>query len=261
LLNSITVTPAQPNVALGLTAQLTATGNYTDGSSANITSQVHWSSSAPGVATVSNSGLVSTLAVGTSTLSASLNGSSRSTTLTVNPASLQSIAVTASESSFALGLSLQLKAEGTYSDGSMQDLTSSVTWSSQSPAVGVVSSTGLATGHTTGSFNAQATVGQVSGILNVTVSNAVLQSITVTPADRTIVNVLGNSIQYTATGNFSDGTTANLTNSVHWAITSGIGVGSISSSGRLTPLAVGTGVVTATSGTISGSTGFLVVAI
>jgi hypothetical protein len=261
VLDSIAITAAAPSSAVGLHDQLTATGSYSDGSTANITSQVAWSSSAPSIATINSSGGITGVGVGTATLTATLGSVSQSWPFTVTSATLQDIVVTAAQSSFALGLSLQLKAEGTYSDGTTQDLTSTVIWSTQTPAVGVVSSTGLATGHTTGTFNALATTGGVVGSLGVTVTNAVLQSITVTPANTIIVNVFGSSRDYTATGLFSDGTTANLTASVHWAISAGIGLGTLSQAGVFSPLAVGVGTISATQGSISGSTGFVVVAI
>ena len=252
VLQSIAITPATTSIALGLHAQLAATGTYSDGSTQDITSQVQWSSSAPSKATVSSTGLISTLATGSSTITATLNSLSATASLTVTAAVLQSIAVTAPQTSFALGLSLQLTATGTYSDGTTQNLTSSVTWSSQTPSVGVVSSTGVATGHTTGTFNAVATSGGISGTLGITVTSAVLVSIAVSPNNVITVNL--NGIQFTATGTFSDGSTQNLTDTVHWAL-SGIALGSISSTGLYTPtLGISVqGTVTATSGSIVGT--------
>ena len=250
-LTSIAITPASPNVALGLTKQLTAIGTYSDNTTANITDQVQWASTSPSIATISGSGLVTTLATGTSTIIATLNAMAANTVFTVNTASLQSIGVTAAQNNFPLGLSLQLKAVGNYSDGTTQDLTSAVAWLSQTPAVAVVSATGLATGHTTGTFNAVATLGSVSGSFIVTVTSAVLQSISLNPASVNEIDLLGAPIQFTATGHYSNGTTQDLTNSVLWAI-SGT-VGTISASGQLSVVAVGSGKVTATSGAVVGS--------
>lgn len=261
VLDSIAIGLSSNNVPLGLQTQLTATGTYSDGSTQNLTSQVQWSSSSPSIATVGAGGLVSTLASGSTELVATLGSVTQQASLTVTAAELESIAVQASQSSFALGLSLQLTAIGTYSDSSTQNLTSQVAWSSLTPSVGVVSSTGLATGLTTGTFDARATLNSVTGSLAITVTSAVLQSITVTPADTIIVNVLGNSVQYTATGHFSDGSTQNITNSCHWAITSGLAVGSISQTGSFSPLGLGIGTLSATSGSIAGSTGFTVVSV
>nr|WP_277751220.1 Ig-like domain-containing protein [Granulicella sibirica] len=260
VLSSIAITPAAPSLALGLHTQLTATGTYTDGSTANISSQVQWTSSAPSVATISSTGLLTSVATGSSTVAAALNGISQSVPATVTAAALQSIAVLPVGTSIPLGLSQQMQAIGTYTDGTTQDITSMVTWSSQTPAVGVVSSTGVATGVTTGSFLAKATKGAVTGSVSVTITSAVLQSIVVTPANQPVVNLLQNSVQYTATGQYSDGSMQNITNSVHWAIT-GIVVGSITQTGTFSPIGVGLGTVTATSGAISGSTNVLVVSV
>ena len=257
-LNSIAITPSTSSLAKGLTEQMTAIGTYTDGSTANLTSQVQWSSSAPSVATVSGTGLVSTLSTGNATLTATLNSVSQTASLTVTAAVLESIAVTASQNSFALGLSLQLTATGTYSDGTTQNLSNSATWTSSAPSTGMVNSMGLATGRTTGMFTAQAAYGGKTGNLPLTVTAAVLQSITVTPANVVLVNLSGNSVQFTATGTFSDGTTQNLTNSVHWSLNA-LNVGSISQSGQFTALNVGSGTVYATLGMIVGSTGFTIV--
>ncbi|HLH07365.1 MAG TPA: DUF4082 domain-containing protein [Terriglobales bacterium] len=81
-LDSITVTPANPTVAVGTDQQFVATGTYSDGSSRDITSQVAWASSNTSVATITSSGLVSVLAAGSSTITASLNSIAGGTTLT-----------------------------------------------------------------------------------------------------------------------------------------------------------------------------------
>ena len=81
---SIAVTPVAPSITLGLTQQFTATGSYTDASTANITSTVTWASSNPAVATISAAGLATSHAVGTTTIIASLDGiTSPGVTLTV----------------------------------------------------------------------------------------------------------------------------------------------------------------------------------
>jgi trimeric autotransporter adhesin len=67
---------------------------------------------------------------------------------------------------------------------------------SQTPSIGVVNSTGLATGVTTGAFNAAAAL---NGTFQLTVTSAVLQSITITPANQIIVNLPGNTLQFECT--------------------------------------------------------------
>ena len=86
---------------------------------------------------------------------------------------LLSIAVTAVNSSIAVGVTDQFTATGTYSNGTTQNLTSSVTWSSSSTAVATISSAGLATGVAAGSATIKATSGTISGSVTLTVNQAV----------------------------------------------------------------------------------------
>src|SRR4051812_15556701 len=71
---SLEVTPASPAaVPLGLTVTLTATATYSDGSDADVTTTAVWSSGTEGVATVTR-GVVSSIAVGSSVITASIDG-------------------------------------------------------------------------------------------------------------------------------------------------------------------------------------------
>ena len=74
-LTSITVTPSSASVIALATQQYTATCNYSDGSTANCTSSVVWSSSASGVITINSSGLATGVAQGSADIIAATNGS------------------------------------------------------------------------------------------------------------------------------------------------------------------------------------------
>jgi trimeric autotransporter adhesin len=162
---------------------------------------------------------------------------------------LQSITVTAPSSSFALGFNLQLTATGIYSDGSTQDLTSSVSWSSSDAAIAVVSNTGLVAGLVVGDITASASSQGITGSLAITVNAATLVSVKITPLTVTLQNLLTTQ-QFTLTGTFSDGTTQALTGNAHWSCSSTL-LGSISPTGLLTPIALGNLTVTATYGSFS----------
>src|SRR6202011_2348790 len=114
----------------GLTQQFTATGTYSDNTTQNLSSQVTWVSAMTSVATINTTGLATAVGTGTSSISASLNGITGSTVLTVTAAALQSIAVTPVNPSIAKGTTQQFAATGTYTDNSTQVLTGSVTWAS-----------------------------------------------------------------------------------------------------------------------------------
>ena len=82
---SIAVSPGNPDLALGVAGQFSATGTFSDGSTGDITGLVtDWESATPSVATISGTGLASALALGTSEITASLAGvTSPDDTLTV----------------------------------------------------------------------------------------------------------------------------------------------------------------------------------
>ncbi len=260
---SITVTPADSSIGLGTGQQFTATGNFSDSSTQNLTNTVVWSSSATNIATINSTGLATSVATGTTTINATSGSVTGSTPLTVTPAVLLSIAVTPANASAGLGTTEQYKAVGTYSDGSTLDLTATATWSSSATAVTTISNDmgtqGLASTAAVGTTNITASLGSVSGSTGFTVTPATLTTIAITPALPSIP--LGTTQQFTATGTFTDGSTQNLTGTVTWS-SSVTDVATISSgtgtAGLATSAAVGTTTITATSGTVTASTSLTV---
>jgi len=259
---SIEVSPAVPSVANGLTQQFTATGYYTDGSDQDLTSQVTWASSDEAVATVSNAddsnGLATTTVLGTTTVSATSGDVSGDTTLTVTDATLVSIDVSPAAPSVASGLTQQFTATGHFTDNSTQELTTQVTWTSSDEAVATVSnadgSNGLATTADLGTTTVSATSGDVTGGATLAVTAPNLVSIDVSPAAPSVEN--GLTQQFTATGHFTDNSTQDLTSQVTWA-SSDEAVATVSndpgSNGLATSIGVGSTIVSATSGDLSGS--------
>src|SRR5277367_622652 len=209
---SLGVTPANSSIANGLKSQFIAIGTYTDNSTQILTAQVVWNSSDPSVA-VSNAsgydGLATALAPGSVTVTATLGAVSGSTSLTVTPATLVSIGVTPANSSIANGLTNQFIATGVYTDNSTQNLTASVAWTSSNTAVASVSnaplSHGLAMGVSAGSASITAATGNLSGSTGLTVTPAILVSISVTPANPRTAN--GTNQQFNATGTYTDNST------------------------------------------------------
>jgi uncharacterized protein YjdB len=161
---SIAIVPANPSVPLGLTEQSTATGTYTDGSTQDLTASVTWASSNAAAATIASSGLATAVALGTTTISATSGSVTASTTLTVLPPVLVSIAVTPPNPSVAVLATLSFTATGTYSDATEQDLTASVAWASQDELVATIdAATGIATAVASGTTTISATAGGVTG--------------------------------------------------------------------------------------------------
>lgn len=261
VLVSLAITPANPTVALGNAQQFTAIGTYTDSSTQDLTSSVIWSeNNGTGSASVNGSGLVSTLGFtqGAATITGTLGTISGSTTLNIGAPILTSIAVTPATTSIPLGNTQQFTATGTYTDTSTQNITSSATWSeTNGTGSATVNSTGLAAtlGGAQGNVTIMATMGMISGNTTLTISAPVLSSISVTPANSSVL--IGNTQQFTATGTFSDASTQDVTSLVSWSETDGTGTATINSSGQANTAGSGTGgtaTITATSGSIHGNT-------
>jgi hypothetical protein len=264
---SIGVSPAAPSLARGTTLQLTATGAYTDGSTQDITKQATWNVSDPSVASVSNAaganGLATALAVGSATVSATLGPVSGTATLGVTAAVLVSIVVDPHDAVTVVGVTRQFVASGVYTDSTVQDLTQQVTWSSSARTVATVSnaadSRGLATPARAGSTVISAALGGVSGGTTLTVSKASLVTVMVTPVSPSVQ--VGKTVQLTATGNYSNGLSLDITKSATWKSSSSK-VAKVSNAkkerGLTTGVKKGKATITATLSKISGTAGLAV---
>jgi uncharacterized protein YjdB len=248
---SIAIAPANPSIALGSPQPFTAIASFTDATSKDVTATATWASDTPATATVNNGGLATTLNTGTATIRATSGTVSGSTTLTVGPAALVSIAVSPSSASILLGATQQFVATETYTDGGTKDLTNSVLWSSSALTMATINTSGLAKGASVGGANITATSGSINGIATLTVQQPPLTSISITPANSSFA--LGATQQLTATGTYVGGSTLDITNSVSWTPTNNAVVAT-NSSGLATGLGIGNTTVTATSGSISSST-------
>lgn len=256
VLTAINVGTPSPSLASGGTEQLTATGVFSDNSTQPLTTQVTWQSSDATVATVNSVGFLTALKAGSVTVTASMSSISGSGTVTVNAPTLSSITVTPVAFSIASGQSKQLAAQGVYSDGTSQDVTSQVTWASGTTSAATIDSTGLVTGVSAGTSTITATIGSKQGTAIATVSAALLQSIIVTPATASIAT--GQTQAFTASGIFSDGSTTDITNSVTWS-SNATNFASIDQTGLATGVSAGAATITASSGSATPGTAVLTV--
>lgn len=259
---SITVTPANPSIPVGVAEHFVATGNYSDGTARDITSSVKWTSGTPAVATMATNSTVcgqvcvvypdsaTGVSPGTSLITATL-GVSGNTTLTVTAATLTSISVSPASPTVANNFTRQLTAIGHYNNGTTLDITSQVTWSSATTSVALVGpATGIVSGIAPGTSVITATLGSISGNTKLTVSSATLASISaITPAKPGCIP--GSTIQLSATGSFSDGSSYVLPVGLTWS--SNTPAVATVSSGLATCIALGTSTLTATSGIVSGN--------
>jgi trimeric autotransporter adhesin len=191
---SIAVTPDSVSLPLGTEQQYTATGVYTDGSSADITTSVTWDSSLHDVVLVSNAagtqGLARALGLGDAEISATLNGIVGATGVTVTDPALVSIAVTPAQQTLSVGMRQQYLATGVYSDGTTTDLTDDAWWSSSDTSVMRVSNgcshPGRAAARGAGDAVVSATFEGVAGTAQVSVVEAPILAIEVSPTTPTI---------------------------------------------------------------------------
>jgi uncharacterized protein YjdB len=213
--------------------------------------QAAWSSSDPTVATVSSSGSVQGVKVGTATLTASAEGKSAAVAVSVVSA-VDHIDLTPSSLTFAtLGQSQSVSAHivaraGASVDGIVAALTSS------NPFVATVSSDGKVTAMSEGSTTITATADGVTATTSVTVKQ-VPASVTVSPSSGS-VTALGDAFNFKAAVYDASGN-AIPSAVVSWS-TSDSKVASIDSDGRVIAGKLGSATITATDGPVSGSASF-----
>jgi len=138
---SVAVSPTNPTIQVGSTNQFTATGTYSDGSTKPITTQVSWSSSNTGVATIDSSGLATAVSGGTSTITATIGTLSGSTTLNV-----QGLPLAISTASLLNGVQNQAYSATLTGTGGVAPYTWSVVAGTSLPAGLTLSSGGQITG-------------------------------------------------------------------------------------------------------------------
>lgn len=255
-LTSIAITPTTATVAKGTSNSFTATGSYTDNSTANITSTVVWSSSNSSVATINSatgatSGIATGVAVGSSSITASLSGiTSSAASLTVTSAVMTAINVTPATASIAKGLPVTFTATASYSDGSSGNVSGSVVWASSNTAVATLSASGIASTLAQGATTVSASSnGVVSNGATLTVTPATLTAIAITPNAASVVK--RSTLGFSATGTYTDATTANVSNQVTWS-SSDTKVATISNAGVASGITTGSVVISASN--LSGST-------
>lgn len=260
---SIDVTPALPTLAAGQQQPFLATATYADGSVGDVTRSATWSSSAPTVLTVDAAGNARALVAGTSLVTATLDGLSGTTTVTVTGTPLVSITISPQNVSIPVGLTQAFAATGTYSDGSTRDLTASVTWSVDQPRVASLSNTpgseGVATALSLGSVTVTAQLDTVSGATRLTAVSATATGLTIAPGP--VTTPLGVAVALTATSTFSDGSSQDVTEQATWS-SSDASIAQPSNAtghhGETAALAVGQATLTATFGGQTATTNFTV---
>jgi hypothetical protein len=160
---SISVTPPAPSLLAGFKQQFTASATYGDGTRSVLTSVV-WTTSNAGVLFINDSKSATAVTSGSATISATGDGVSGSTTVTITSSPLTSIEISPSNPSISVAQgSQQFAPTGLFSDGTVTDISSGVSWSSSDLSVATINKTGRASAvGKVGNTTIQATSGNVN---------------------------------------------------------------------------------------------------
>ena len=192
--SSIAITPDPLSLAKGTSKQLTATAEFSDGTSRDITEDVTWSTADLSLVSVNSSGLVRAIDVTAGTIITANFGSVDATLdVAVTNATVSILAVAPNPVTIAKGDSEQLTVTATFSDASTQDVTNQTSWSSSNQNIARVDSTGIVEAVGEGSATLTATYAEPLSATQVMAPNV---DVTVTAArvDRLRLRAVDNSL-------------------------------------------------------------------
>lgn len=217
---SLTISPAAPSVSKGLTTQFTAKGTFSDATLQDLTFDATWASTAPGVASVSDAssskGFTRALAVGTASITATFDGVTGTTPLTVTEVLLQSISVSPASASILNLSSRNFQAVGHYSDGTSTDISGQVSWSSSRPEIATIATSGTVKAVAQGTTSISASMNGISSPSSLKVTGGNLTAINLSLANPKLVK--GSIVPITARGLFSNGSSRDISRAVDWSV-------------------------------------------
>jgi len=212
---------------------------------------VSWSSDDESIATVDNQGVVTGMAVGSTSIVASAQGKLGSKRIGVSPRRVASVSVSPTAAELLVGGSVQLSATPLDSGGNPLS-SRHIKWASSSETVARVDGRGLVTARSAGSAEVTARCGGSEGESVISVSVVPpepVASVEVSPSSGSVR--VGETIQLTATPRDSEGN-ALIDRNVTWS-SSNAGVARADSTGLVLGLAEGNATITAMSEGKSGT--------
>lgn len=252
---NVVVSPSTRLLESGRAVQLTA--KVTDIRGRVIAGKtVTWTTSNPSRASVSATGRVVGIALGAVTVSASTDGVSGSSAVTVTPLKAARATLTPSSAALFTGRTLSLSLQ--LADASNRPLAltgRTITWGTNAPAVATVNSSGVVTGIGPGVATITASTDTTSATATLTVTNVPVSSVRVTPA--TVPLPTGSSLQLTATALDAGGAPIAGRGASSWR-SDAPAVASVDATGVVRAIAPGTARVT---GTIDGFEGSATVSV
>ena len=241
--NSVTVSPTSATLDPNNTQQLTAN---VDATPASADKSVTWASNNPSVATVSESGLVTAVAQGTATITATSNldnTKSGTCNITVNapaaPIPVTAIALNKSTAIIGIGDSETLTINYTPADANTGK---AVNWTSSNTSIATVDNSGKVTGVAAGTATITATSttdASITASCAVTVQAVAVTNVSINPTSANLQIGGGADLTYTVLP-------ANATDkSVSWS-SSNTAVATVNNNGHVTAVAAGTATITVT---------------
>ncbi len=215
-LQRLELSPAAASLALGTELSLRATGLYSDGSRRDLSDSVVWRSEDATALSVLPGGRIRALSAARTRILASLGDLHAAASVEVTAATLQRLDIEPAAPRLAKGSQRQLAIFGLFSDGSRQALTDQVAWTSLAPTLFTVSAAGRLSALAVGTGALRAELDGVSAQTEVTVSNADLTALRVSPAS--IELPAGREIGLRVDGLYSDGSQQDLTGQAVWRI-------------------------------------------
>jgi uncharacterized protein YjdB len=245
--SSVIISPGQGSVTVGQTLQLSA--QVTDDQGNVLTGRpISFTSGTPAVATISATGLVTGVAPGSTTITATSEGKTGTATVTVTPIPVAKVEITPSTPNVTVGETVQLNVS--VQGPNNQELTGrTVTWSSGAPSVASVSPTGVVSGLAPGTAIIFANVEGVLGSATVTVKQVPVGSVVVSPQTASVP--VGGAVQLSAS--VRDASGAELQGRLVGWTSSDETIAVVSSEGRVSGIKIGTATITASSEGKSGT--------
>jgi uncharacterized protein YjdB len=237
---SIAVTPPSDEVVVTQTLQLTALAKDAQGGTLSGRAMA-WSTSDASRATVSSTGLVTGVAQGAVTITASAEGKSGTSSITVKPKPVGAVILSPAQVSIEAGQTRQLTAQVTDDQGNVLS-GRPISFSTDNATIATVSSTGVVTGVAIGAAKITATSEGKTGTADVTVTPVPVATVEVSPPTSDLT--IGQTIQLSAIAKDAKGNVL-VGRPVSW--TSGApSVATISGTGLVTAVGAGTAVIFAT---------------
>lgn len=233
-------------------SQFSASGKSNDATDIpDLNSKVTWTTSNTGLATIDDTGLVTAIADGVVTITATYAYLKAHSTLTINTADLVQITLSGNALIDECKTS-EIKARGIFSDGSERVISAGLSFTVSDSSVATIkgaTNSAILMTHMPGLVTVEAIKSQVTGTLNIEVADA-LQELLISPVQADVS--VGRTVTFGATGIYADSESADITASTAWtSVDSAIAAFSADTNGIITGVTEGTTNILAACGELS----------